>query len=165
MKSRITAWLACGSLITLCIGCAPNARVATTLNHDATLPAQVLQPLQGTALTSWVDPAHSTMSTLFANQTAAAYARTHSDSAYPAGSALTVVTWKQQEDARWFGGRIPAKPESVERLEVIKSADGSPSYRYRKFAGDPLSTVAEESSAAANPRIVQILSFRAAVMP
>jgi|SRR5271167_1418535 len=36
---------------------------------------------------------------------------------------LSLVTWKQQEDRRWFGAKIPAASKSVELVAVGTAAD------------------------------------------
>jgi hypothetical protein len=78
---------------------------------------------------------------------------------YPAGSMLSAVTWWQQEDPRWFGGSIPAKPRSVEVVTV-----GS-LYVYQLYEGSPLKQVAHEESETQGERVADLLSRRAAVMP
>ncbi len=63
------------------------------------------------------------------NDVAVGYARTNGKGGYPAGSVISAVTWGQQEDPRWFGGSIPAKPHSVE----IVTFDGT--YSYKRYEG------------------------------
>jgi len=97
------------------LGCSSeNPRVVTRLNEDASQMGELTSnPLQGKVITSWIDKQHSTMSTLFGNDVAVRYARSNPQHDYPAGSVLSVVTWKQQEDPRWFGGNIPSTPTAV----------------------------------------------------
>jgi hypothetical protein len=146
------------------MGCSEqNVRVATTLNQGATLAGELpSNPLQGKVITSWIDKQSSTMSTLYGNDVAAHYARTNPELKYPAGSVLSVVTWSQQEDARWFGGKIPAKAKSVEFVVV---GAGPAAYSYQRYEGSPLKKVAGEEGAAPNDRAAYLLSQRAAVMP
>ncbi len=99
------------------------------------------------------------MSTLYGNDVATGYARRSAEFVYPAGSVLSVVTWGQQEDARWFGGNIPARPKSVEIVTV------GGAYSYRRYEGSPLRQVAQEDGAAPGERAAYLLSQRAAVMP
>ncbi len=99
------------------------------------------------------------MSTLFGNDVAVQYARTNGAMKYPAGAVLSVVTWGQQEDPRWFGGNIPKAPRSVEFVTV-----GS-TYSYQRYEGSPLKKVASEDGAAPNDRAAYLLAQRAAVMP
>jgi hypothetical protein len=101
-----------------------------------------VNPLQWRVITSGVDPHDSTMFTLFGKE---------------GGSALALVTWRQQEDSRWFGARIPAQVLSVELLD-------RPSNVYRVFKGSPLKETTDLKSRDAG-RAAYLVSMRAAVMP
>jgi hypothetical protein len=137
-----------------------NPRVATTLNLDAAVAGgPAANPLQGKVITSWIDKQSGTMSTLLGNDVAIQHARTNEKFNYPAGSVLSVVTWGQQEDPRWFGGSIPAKPRSV---EVVTVGDA---YQYQRYEGAPLKRVANEEGTVPVERAAYLLSQRAAVMP
>ena len=67
---------------------------------------------------------------------------------------LSVVTWSQQEDPRWFGGNIPAKTKSVEFVSV---GTGANAYSYQRYEGSPLKKVAGEDGAAPNERAAYLL--------
>lgn len=143
----------------------PNSRVVTSLNAAAELTGDIpFDPLQGRVITSALNPSDSTMSTLFGNVRAVDHARTKGGSDYPAGAVLAMVTWTKQEDARWFGANIPAKPKSAEFVTAVLAPEGGITYTYRNFEGSPLW---ESSMPAthASPRIAWLLSQRAAVMP
>ncbi len=146
-------------------GCASeNPRVVTRLNDGAALVGGLpFNPLSHKVITSWVDKQSSTMSTLYGNGVAARYARANAGRDYPVGSLLSVITWSQQEDPRWFGGNIPAKVKSVEYVTVGAGADQRPSYAYQKYEGAPLEKTPE--GPAANERVELLLAQRAAVMP
>jgi len=150
--------------LVLLLGCTrENARVVTTLNQEAAVAGELpSNPMQGKVITSWVDKQASTMTTVFGNDVAVRYARTNPEAKYPAGSALSVVTWSQQEDLRWFGGNIPAKAKSVEFVSV---GTGANAYSYQRYEGSPLKKVAGEDGAAPNERTAYLLGRRAAVMP
>ncbi|WP_213803968.1 cytochrome P460 family protein [Granulicella sp. dw_53] len=143
------------------VGCSkPNPRVETRLNEDARLMGELTpNPMQGKVITSWVDKRDSTMSTLYGNDAAVNYARRNAEMKYPAGSVVSLVTWNQQEDGRWFGGKIPATPKSV---EVVSVGTG---YSYQRFEGSPLKRVENTEGAAPNERAAYLLSQRAAVLP
>lgn len=143
------------------VGCSSgvNPRVATRLNDDAALVLDGANPMQGKVITSWIDRKAGTMLSLLGNDVAIEHARTNAKFNYPAGSILSVITWQQQEDPRWFGGSIPAKPRSVEIVTV------GGAYLYRRYEGAPLKKVAEESAAVPGERAAYVLSQRAAVMP
>ncbi len=138
-----------------------NPRVATKLNDDAALVGDLpSNPFQNKVITSWIDKHDATASTLFGNDVAVKYARTSAEMQYPAGSVLSAVTWSQQEDPRWFGGKIPQKPKAVEFV-TVGATPGA--YSYQRFEGSPLKKV--EDSVAPNERAAYLLSQRAAVMP
>jgi hypothetical protein len=115
-----------------------NPRVETRLNEDAALVGDLpSNPLQGRVITSWIDKVESTMSTLYGNDVAVKYARSNAQAQYPAGSVLSVVTWNQQEDGRWIGGKIPARTKSVEFVVVGNNG----AYSYQRYEGSPLKRV------------------------
>lgn len=142
-----------------------NPRVVTRVNADAEL-GEVLpwNPLQGKVITSWINNQDATMSTLFGNDVAIRYARTHSDGQYPTGAVLSVVTWGQQEDLRWFGGNIPRHAKAVEFITVTERGG----FRYERYEGSPLKRVEAtnlEDLDTAVKRGSYLLAQRAAVMP
>lgn len=161
--------LCCAALVlALLSGCAvPNARVATTRNHDAELSGALpLNPLGGRVITSFVNRQTGTTSTLFGNDAAARHALTGAGSGYPAGSILSLVTWEQQEDPRWFGARIPAAVVSVEIVTMSAGGAGEePVCTYRKFAGAPLKEVSVDVGRTPHGRAAYLLLQRAAIMP
>jgi hypothetical protein len=112
-----------------------------------------------------IDRADSTMSTLYGNDLAVGYARTHSQHDYPLGSVLALVTWTQQDDPRWFGAKIPDGVKSVEFVTAGSGADGRLVYSYKKYEGAPLQGSSAQESLAPNERAAYLLSQRAAVMP
>ena len=143
-----------------------NQLVATRLNDRAAMSGDLpSNPLQSKVITSAVNQRDSTMWTLFGNDLAVNYARTHSRHDYPAGSMLSLVTWEQQEDGRWFGGRIPGPPKSLEFVTVSMDADHGLSYVYQKFEGTPLKKVSAQAAPTLSERATYLLSQRAAVMP
>jgi hypothetical protein len=154
-----------GAVLAMCLtGCSDktNPRVVTRLNTDAE-PSGALpsSPLQGKVITSWINKQDTTMSTLFGNDVAVRYARTNGERMYPAGSVLSVVTWSQQEDPRWFGGNIPQRPKVVEFVMVT----GPGAYTYERYEGSPLKKVASGEGADQKNRAAYLLAQRAAVMP
>jgi hypothetical protein len=143
-----------------------NPRVATTLNERAALAGDLpSNPLQSEVITSAVNKLDSTMWTLFGNDLAVRHARTNSGRDYPAGAMLSLVTWEQQEDRRWFGGEIPGPPKSVEFVTMSMGAEHRLSYLYQRFEGVPLKKVSTLELPKPNERAAYLLSQRAAVMP
>jgi hypothetical protein len=162
---RVRLKLLAPGVVLMCglVGCTKtNPRVVTALNIGAMLGSELpSNPLQNRVITSWIDKNAGTMSTLYGNDTAVQYARTGAQSGYPAGSALSVVTWTQQEDPRWFGGNIPAAAKSVEYVTIAPDQH----FTYQRYEGSPLKQVDEEAGVTPNERTVYLLAQRAAVMP
>lgn len=145
-------------------GCSGNG--PGKLNESASLVGQLpAVPLQWKIITSMIDRSDSTMSTLYGNDLAVEYIRTHSQHAYPPGSVLSLVTWAQREDPRWFGARIPGRVTKVEFVTVGATAEGSASYSYKEYEGTLLKESSTQESVTPNERSVYLLSQRAAVMP
>ena len=135
-------------------------------NGNAALPADLPnQPLQWRVITSYVDKSHSTMSTLYGNDAAIAQARSAPPLAYPPGAELALVTWQQQEDRHWFGGRIPDKPLSIEYV-TVSAGTPSPACQYDIWQGTPLQKQTPPAGdSTAQGRIARILSLTPAAMP
>ena len=149
------------------LGCSnPYPPVVATLNKSAALPGNLpSNPLQERVITSWIDRQNRTMSTLFGNDIAVQYARTSQQQDYPSGSTLSLVTWTQQEDPRWFGARIPAKVKSVEYVMVKTGPDHRTAYTYESYEGSPLKKTLAQQGSTPTPQAAYLLSQRAAVMP
>lgn len=168
MRAQMKTIYLLGVVLSLSVlGCSnQNSSLVATKNTSATLTGDLpFNPLQGTAITSWIDRQDSTMSTLYGNDLAVQYARTNDQHNYPSGSVLSVVTWKQREDPRWFGARIPATVKSVEYVMVKTVAGQGPSYSYQSYEGSPLKRTLAQESPAPIDRVAWLLSQRAAVMP
>jgi hypothetical protein len=149
------------------LGCSSDKpRLKATINQDASLTGELpANPLRGKVISSSINRPDSTMSTLYGNDIAATYARTHTQHDYPNGAVLSLVTWNQRGDDRWFGAKIPDRPKSVEFVFVAAAADGHASYSYQKFEGTPLKKVSSQDGATPNEPALALLSQRAAVMP
>jgi len=105
------------------------------------------------------------LATISGNEQAIAYARHHASSNYPAGSVLAVVTWGQQDDPRWLGGKIPGGVRSVEFLEVQTAADSGQNYLYSLYSGTPLRKSVSIAEKAPTSRASYLLAQKAAIMP
>lgn len=164
---RAGFYLSVASALLSVSGCSEqNPRVKTTVNQTAALDGDLpLNPLRWKVITSATNARDSTMETLFGNDLAVEYARTNSSHEYPPGSELALVTWNQQEDGRWFGGKIPATPKSVEFVTVKANAEHQPAYAYQRFEGAPLKKTSEQTGTMPNERASFLLTQHAAVMP
>lgn len=169
MAPRLVCCIGIGITLLLSACKGVNPRVATRLNEGAAVVGDLpSNPIQGRIITSWIDKSdvqHPTMSTLYGNDIAVQYARTNSGHEYPAGSVLSLVTWTQQEDERWFGGNIPKSTQSVEYVRVTSGTDDKRVFSYERFEGAPLKKSISQEGANPTDRTTYLLSQRAAVMP
>jgi hypothetical protein len=142
----------------------PNT--TATFNQEASLTGNLpANPLQWKIITSVLSANDSTMSTLYGNDVAVQYARTHAEHDYPDGSTLALVTWAQTDDPRWFGAKIPSQVKSVEFVSV-RGADGDKTPNaYVKYEGTPLKMTTLQEGLKPSERTEFLLSLRAAVMP
>lgn len=147
-------------------GCSRQGTESVKLiNHKASLPETLPHdPFKWRVISASVKTDESTMSTLFGNEMAVMHARTNPNQPYPAGSVLSLITWSQQEDARWFGAKVPEDLKSVEFVTVVQSSELKPAYSYEMYAGSPLHSATEEQPDRES-RIQKILQQRALVMP
>jgi len=128
--------------------------------EDVTQDPAFQDPMEGKVIRSSVDKYAHTMSTLYGNDKAVAFARTHTGTGYPPGSALALVTWTQKEDEHWFGATIPSALQSVERISFPGAAPV-----YEKLKGPSLKKATGTDAAAVAGRIRSILEGQASVMP
>lgn len=146
--------------------CGGSGTVTASINLRAALTGSLpWNPMQGNVITSTIDKPAATMSTLYGNDVAMRYARTNAQQDYPPGSVLSLVTWKQQEDFRWFGGKIPEEVKSVEFVRVAAGPNNQPLYSYESYEGSPLLRRSESDGHSPGSRAAYLLSLRAAVMP
>lgn len=147
-----------------CAGDGP--KVSATFNQDASLSGDLpANPLQWKVITAAINSGDSTMSTLYGNDVTVRNARANSQHDYPTGSALSLVTWTQREDSRYFGAKIPDEVKSVEFVFVRISGDARSSYSYEVYEGKPLKRVTTQEGPTPISRAAYLLSQRAAVMP
>lgn len=147
------------ALAFLVAGCTSPGK--STLNEKAGIQAAdelPENPLLLIPLTFSIHPKEGSMSTLYGNDKAMQHAKLHGDSAYPAGSVLYEVTWKQKADAVWYGANMPDQIMEVER--VVFNGDVLPAYEL--YSGHPLKKVTAPSSA---QRIASITGQRMAENP
>jgi hypothetical protein len=149
------------------LGCAADEpKISAEFNQSASSAGQLpANPLQWKVISSSIDRVGSTMSTLYGNDVAVEYARTSSQHDYPVGAELSLVTWTQAEDSRWFGAKVPAQVKSVEFVTVESAPDGTRSFSYQEFTGLPLKMASTQQSLTPSDRTAYLLSQRAAVMP
>jgi len=155
------------ALLLMLIGCSqPNARVKTRFNHEAEVSGELpYNPLQWEVIASTLNHNDHTLATVLGNDRAIAYARKNATHAYPAGSVLSVITWSQEEDPRWFGGNIPGNVRSVEFVEVQSDPDRGETYLYILYGGSLLRKLVSTEEKSPTGGVAYIVGQRAAVMP
>ena len=161
-----TAWFFVSVIAFGSWSCGRSGPVTASINEGAALTGSLpWNPLQWNVITSSIDKQASTMSTLYGNDAAVRYARSNAQQDYPPGSVLSLVTWTEQEDSRWFGARIPGKVKSVEFVTVTAGPNNQPSYSYQNYEGSPLVRTSMLDGHSSGSRAASLLSLRAAVMP
>ena len=121
--------------------------------------------MEDKVLNSWVNKETGTMTTLYGNDIAASFVRTHTGEDYPAGSILTMVTWFQKEDEHWFGGNIPGNIKLIEKVRFSNTDGMNTIPSYERYEGNPLKKVLDFNKKGAEQRLSFILTQRANVMP
>lgn len=163
MMLRLNSVLIAAALLFPLAGCRSKSAEPNTNQQAALTGALPYNPLAWKVVTSWVNDRDATMSTLYGNDVAVRYARTHADQAYPGGSVLGLVTWEERDDPHWFGARIPSTVKSVEFVSIRSAEKGNPAYEV--YQGSPLQKVSLADNAIIGARIEYVLSQRAAVTP
>jgi hypothetical protein len=109
----------------LAAGCTSNQRHDLYNESASHVDASEIgfNPLRGNVISTCIDVHHTTMSTLYGNDSAARHAEQQAP--YTAGDILSLVTWKQREDPYWFGGNIP---DSVVVIEIVRFESDEPVY-------------------------------------
>lgn len=138
-----------------------NAATDELYNNAATLPKELLQNIsQWKVISTVVDRTNKTMSVLYGNEAAAH--KPAISAAYPSGSVLCLVTWKQLSDQHWFGGRIPGNTQLVEMVRIGET--GSLPV-YERYEGSSLQKNTTSTPAVVKERTQFIVSRRMLVIP
>ena len=135
-------------------------------NPQAALPASLpVHALDGRVITSSIDRAQHTMSTLTGNDIAVDQRPCHDTtglsrslpySPWPPGISATIL--------HWFGARIPGTPKTVETVSITRTAGGQLTPAYQLFAGSPLAAVSITDPTQAAARRDAILAERSSPM-
>lgn len=147
-------------LLLIAMGCQQQNNHAGELNKAASLPEHLhFNQLGLKVITSMISKKEATMSTLYGNELALKYTKSKGDSTL-AGMVFALVTWKQQDDERWFGAKIPGQFQSVEMV-TTKANGNAVQTTYKIDKGEKLNI----GSLAEKERIKYILAQKASVMP
>ena len=146
----------------LICSCNNNANLPNNINSKASFPDSIkFSPAGLKVITSFINKKVATMSILYGNELALQKAIGFTKELV-SGELFTLVTWKQQPDAHWFGANIPGDLQSV---EVLKSNSNGAIVvlNYQRYDGKAL--VLNSDTLDKNERIKFILDQRPSVMP
>ncbi|WP_342646571.1 hypothetical protein [Mucilaginibacter sp. CSA2-8R] len=149
-------------MVAVLAGCKPVTSPDRLINAKASLPHTFkLSELHQKVITSFITNSTHTTSILYGNAEAYA-ADTASHPVHALGQSFTLITWRQQDDAHWFGARIPGNLISAETLTITGKADAI-EYNYQRLLGKNLVKLADTTGNAA--RVKYILSQKAFITP
>lgn len=122
-------------------------------------------PLLWKVINTMIDKSNNTMSTLYGNDIAVSYARSGAGITFPQGAALSLVTWKQQEDKHWFGAKIPQQIQSIELIKYVSSGNNMARPLYENYKGSPLHLSKGNNPTSDAERIAYISGQKVFVVP
>lgn len=142
--------------------CNHNANQPDNINTRASFPDSIVcSPAGLNLITSFINRKLGTMSTLYGNPLALQKTIAFNED-LAGGELFTLVTWKQQSDAHWFGANIPGDIQSVEVLKTNLNGD-KVVLNYQRYEGKTL--VPDSDTLNTRERIKFILDQRPSVMP
>jgi len=150
-------------LALMCAACSGKVDSARLINQHASLPSSFNFSGMGLkVITSSINSRKATMSTLYGNgpalERAIAGTATHE-----AGEVYALVTWRQQEDPKWFGARIPGELQTVELIRTARAKGEDMVVSYRKFKGKKLAL--DPDTLQQQARITYIFGQKPSVTP
>lgn len=133
-------------------------------NSEASLPESFgFDQMQLKVISSSINPAAGTMGTLYGNEVAVKAMRSEQTDSTHAKKTLVLVTWKQQDDPKWFGAKIPAGLMLAETLTTSGPFSDTKNISYKKYTGKNLQPVT--SSPDDEKRILEILQIKPSILP
>ncbi|HEY2469995.1 MAG TPA: cytochrome P460 family protein [Terracidiphilus sp.] len=161
------ATLVLAGVIVLCLtGCSGSRNSPGKFNDASVLSGELpYNPLRWNVVTSAVSRRAGTLYTVFGNDRTVAHARRGAEGNYPVGAVVSLVTWTQRPDPRWFGGMIPGAVKSVEFLSVVYDGEQHLEYVYAEYSGSPLRVLSSETERLPTGRAAYLLAQRGAFLP
>ncbi|WP_219225817.1 cytochrome P460 family protein [Pedobacter antarcticus] len=151
----------CLLIFGLLFGCQQNH--PENRNREASLPASFeFSKLGLKTISSIINPELGTTSTLYGNDNALEELKGLTSN-HMVEKTLVLVTWKQQDDPRWFGAKIPSDLKLVEVLKTKSSFKDYENVDYRIYEGRTLGN--RKDNLKNEDRIKFITSIQPAVMP
>ena len=142
--------------------CTDNIKNVQLLNDKAALPSAFKLDTMGLkVMSSFINKKLGTMSILYANPLALKNAVIGSED-HQAGEVFALITWKQQDDENWFGGKIPGYLLSAEVIKTTSTGNRT-FINYKKYDGKNL--VASQDTLHQQDRIKYIFDQQPSVMP
>ncbi|QNK61565.1 hypothetical protein H7F33_13480 [Pedobacter sp. PAMC26386] len=134
-------------------------------NDKASIPESFgFEAMKLKTITTFIDSKAQTTSTLFGNQEA--YETMKNTSAQVDGvKKLILVSWKLEEDPKWFGAMVPGGLLSIEELASSNFFNTDLPIQYDKLEGRSLKKNGTISAWEKQNRINLILSLKPAVAP
>lgn len=159
MKS---AYLLIVPLILSLSACSGHKDPQESVNHEASLPASFnFSKLGLKVISTSINQKQGTMSTLYGNDPALKAFKT-SQNIQP-NETLALITWRQQEDKRWFGAKIPGQLLSLEMIKTRLGMATESIIDYQYFEGSKL--VLKSDTTGNAKRINYIFAQKPSVMP
>jgi len=141
-------------------------KIKTGYNTKASPDDSTIQQiLKWKVITSFINRNDSSMATLYGNDIAVTYARTHIDSTYPAAAELALITWKQQNDEHWYGASIPATMLTAELVKFNTSVNGTALPVYEKYLPKENTLSSEKTNTGVQTRMHFIITQHASLLP
>ena len=137
---------------------------AGEINAKASLPASFNFKNKGLhVITSSVNKRENTTAVLYGNAAAQKFAAktAPTDSV---GVLMTLVTWNQEDDWRWFGARIPGDSLCAETV-TITGKPAAPQIKFEMFNGRLLTRETNTDGVDTAQRIKYILGQKASILP
>ena len=161
-----TTLILAGIVVLYVTGCSGSSNSPSKFNEASVLSGDLpYNPLRWNVVTSAVSRQAGTVYTVFGNDRAVGYARSGAEGNYPVGAVVSLVTWTQRPDPRWFGGMIPGAVKSVEFVSVVYDGEHHPEYVYTEYRGSPLKIVSAQTETLPAGRAAYLLAQRGAFLP
>jgi hypothetical protein len=163
----VKATLILAGIVVLCVtGCSGSRNSPSKFNDASVLSGDLpYNPLRWNVVTSAVSRQAGTVYAVFGNDRAVAYARSGAEGNYPVGAVVSLVTWTQRPNPRWFGGMIPGAVKSVEFVSVAYDGQQHLEYIYAEYSGRPLKVVSSQTERLPAGRAAYLLAQRGAFLP
>ncbi|MHC0443120.1 hypothetical protein [Flavobacterium sp. 3-210] len=134
-----------------------------TINNDASLPTDFkFLELKLKVITTIINTNKNTTTVLYGNDLA--FKKSALQNTIPAaGEKYVLVTWSQQPNPDWYGGKIPYKLLSVDVVDILSTDNGGAKTDYKRYIGKDLKL--SEDTLGKAKQIDFILDQKQAILP